>query len=44
MKKQRPDIVIVLAWHLFDTIVYKWKKILGNKVKFVKPLPSLNIK
>lgn len=44
MKKQRPDIVVVLAWHLFDTIVNKWKKIFGNKVKFVKPLPSLNIR
>lgn len=44
MKKKKPDIVIVLAWHLFDAIYNKWKKVLGKKVTFVKPLPSLKIK
>ena len=43
MKKNKPDIVIVLAWHLFDTIYNKWKKVLGKKVIFVKPLPFLKI-
>lgn len=44
MKKKEPDFVIVLAWHLFDTIYNKWKKIFKKKVKFIKPLPNLKIK
>ena len=44
MKKNEPDFVIVLAWHLFDTIFKKWKKIFKSKVKFIKPLPKLEIK
>lgn len=44
MKKNEPDYVIVLAWHLFDTIFKKWKKIFKSKVKFIKPLPKLEIK
>ena len=44
MKKEKPDYVIVLAWHLFDTIYNKWKKIFKNKVKFIRPLPELKIK
>jgi hypothetical protein len=44
MKKNKPDFVIVLAWHLFDTIYNKWNKIFKNKVKFIKPLPKLKIK
>ena len=44
MKKKKPDIIIVLAWHLFDSIAMKWKKILGKNVKIVRPLPTLLIK
>lgn len=44
MKKHEPDYVIVLAWHLFDTIYKKWNKIFKKKVIFVKPLPKLLIK
>ena len=42
MKKKNPDIVIVLAWHLFDTIYKKWKPKL-KKTKFIKILPKLKI-
>ena len=44
MKKNEPDYVIVLAWHLFDTIYHKWKKIFKTNVKFIKPLPKLEIR
>ena len=44
MKKNEPDYVIVLAWHLFDTIKKKWKRKFKTKVKFIKPLPNLQIK
>ena len=44
MRKKKPDIIIVLAWHLYDSILKKWKKILGKKVKIIRPLPSLLIK
>ncbi len=42
MKKKNPDIIIVLAWHLFDVIYKKWKPTL-KKTKFVKILPKLKI-
>ena len=44
MKKREPDYVIVLAWHLFESICKKWKKIFKSNVKFIKPLPKLEIK
>tara|TARA_B100000787_G_scaffold168883_1_gene158607 strand:+ start:393 stop:1649 length:1257 start_codon:yes stop_codon:yes gene_type:complete len=44
MKKKEPDYVIVLAWHLFDTIYHKWKKTFKSNVKFIKPLPKLEIR
>jgi hypothetical protein len=44
MRKKKPDIIIVLAWHLYDSILKKWKKILGKKVKIIRPLPSLLVK
>ena len=44
MKKDKPNIIIVLAWHLFKPIHTKWlKKGLRNS-KFIKPLPKLSIK
>ena len=43
MKKNNPDIVIILAWHLFDTIHKKWKNIFKKKVKFIKLLPKFEI-
>ena len=44
MQKQKPDIVIILAWHLFDPIYTKWIKKGLKKTKFIKPLPNLLIK
>jgi SAM-dependent methyltransferase len=44
MKKREPDYVIILAWHLFDTIYKKWKKIFKTNVKFIKPLPKLEVR
>ena len=41
-KKFKPDIMIVLAWHLFDTIHKKWKAKL-KKTKFVKILPQFKV-
>ncbi len=42
LKKTRPDYVIILAWHLFDSIKTKWVN-KGLKAKYVKPLPILKI-
>ena len=42
--KNKPDIIIILAWHLFDPIYQKWKKIGLKKSKYVKLLPKLVIK
>lgn len=41
-RKFKPDIMIVLAWHLFDTIYNKWKTKL-KKTKFVKILPDFKV-
>ena len=43
MKKNNPDVVVVLAWHLFDTIYNKWKKLFKKKVKFIKILPKFEV-
>ena len=43
MKKYKPDIIIILAWHMFDAIKNKWKKRGLKKVKYVKPLPAVKI-
>ena len=39
--KKQPDYVLLLAWHLKDAIVEKWKK--GLKSKFIIPLPNVEI-
>ena len=43
MKKDKPDVIIVLAWHLFKPIHQKWLKLGLKKSKFIKPLPRLFI-
>ena len=44
IKKIKPDIIIIFAWHLFHEIKNKWKKRgLSKKTKFVLLLPSLKI-
>ena len=41
-KTFKPDIMIILAWHLFDSIHKKWKAKL-KKTKFVKILPQFRV-
>ena len=43
MKKFKPDIIIILAWHMFDAIKNKWKKKGLKNVRYVKPLPTLKV-
>lgn len=40
--KDNPDYVLILAWHLWEPIVKKWRK-KGLKSKFVIPLPKFRI-
>jgi SAM-dependent methyltransferase len=40
--KDKPDYVLILAWHLWQPIVKKWKK-RGLKSKFIIPLPKFKI-
>ena len=41
--KNKPDIMVILAWHMFDAISEKWKQKGLNKTTFVSPLPKLKI-
>ena len=40
--KEKPDYILILAWHLWEPIVKKWKK-RGLKSKFIIPLPKFKI-
>jgi len=40
--KEEPDYILLLAWHLSDPIINKWKK-KGIKSKFIIPLPEVKI-
>jgi hypothetical protein len=42
LQKNEPDIMIILAWHLFDKIKNKWKSKL-KKTKFLRILPKLKV-
>ena len=42
LMKKEPDYVLLLAWHLTDPIINKWKK-RGLKSKFIVPLPTVEI-
>ncbi|MDC0351969.1 class I SAM-dependent methyltransferase [Candidatus Pelagibacter sp.] len=42
-KKDKPDLMIIFAWHMFEKIRDKWIKIGLNKTKYIKPLPKLKI-
>jgi SAM-dependent methyltransferase len=42
LNKYKPDIMIILAWHLFTEIKKKWKAKL-KKTKFLKILPRLKV-
>jgi len=37
-----PDYILLLAWHLSQPIIDKWKK-KGLKSKFIIPLPKVTI-
>ena len=39
---KNPDYVLLLAWHLSESIIEKWKK-KGLKSKFIIPLPKVRI-
>ena len=41
--KNKPDIMVILAWHLFDAISKKWRQKGLKKTNFVAPLPRLKI-
>ena len=40
--KKKPDYVLLLAWHLSEPIIKKWKE-KGLKSKFIVPLPKVKI-
>ena len=40
--KEKPDYVLILAWHYSDYIIKNWKA-LGVKSKFIIPLPEFKI-
>lgn len=42
LTKEEPDYILLLAWHLSDPIINKWKK-KGIKSKFIIPLPKVKI-
>ncbi len=42
LKKDEPDYILLLAWHLSEPIIQKWKK-RGLKSKFIIPLPEVRI-
>jgi len=44
LKKLKPDIIIIFAWHLFSEIKNKWKaKGLPKSTKYILMLPKLKI-
>ena len=42
-KKDKPDLMIIFAWHMFENIHQKWKNLGLTKTKYIKPLPNLEI-
>ena len=42
LTKKEPDYVLLLAWHLSEPIIKKWKK-RGLKSNFIVPLPKVEI-
>ena len=43
IKKNKPDYLLVLPWHFKEHILKKEKKLLDNGVKFIFPLPEIEI-
>lgn len=44
LKKSKPDIILIFAWHMFDEIKKKWIKRGLTKTKYIKLLPKLKVK
>ena len=42
LTKNEPDYILLLAWHLSEPIINKWRKI-GIRSKFIVPLPEVKI-
>jgi 2-polyprenyl-3-methyl-5-hydroxy-6-metoxy-1,4-benzoquinol methylase len=42
LKEEEPDYILLLAWHLSEPIINKWKN-RGLKSKFIVPLPKVKI-
>jgi hypothetical protein len=42
LKEEEPDYILLLAWHLSEPIINKWKK-KGLKSSFIVPLPKVEI-
>ena len=42
-KKEKPDLMLIFAWHMFENIRQKWMKLGLKKTKYIKPLPNLEI-
>ena len=43
IKKQKPDYLLVLPWHFKEHILKKEKNLLDKGVKFIFPLPEIEI-
>ena len=44
LKKDKPDIIIIFAWHLFREIKNKWKSLgLPKKTKYILMLPKFKV-
>jgi len=42
LKDEEPDYILLLAWHLSEPIINKWKN-RGLKSKFIVPLPKVKV-
>ena len=42
LTKDEPDYILILAWHLSEPIINKWRK-RGIRSKFIVPLPEVQI-
>ena len=43
LKRERPDVILVLAWNFFESIYKKCRMILDNDIKIIKPFPKIKI-
>ncbi len=43
LKKNSPDVILVLAWNFFDSIYSKCKKNIKKKIIYINPFPNIKI-